>query len=78
MSKTMRRNGTLVENSLRQLARESEFALNGKSWVSVGQVAQDTGFSRPTCRKYLDIMYHSECATRTVFMGAYIYAPAGS
>jgi len=70
----MRKNGMRVENSLKRLCHEGEFAYNGRSFVSVGQVANDAGVSKPTARKYLQMMFEAGCAEWLTWNGAAMYA----
>lgn len=74
MSRTVRKNGQLIEQSLKRLCHESEFAIAGKPFVSVGQVANDTGKSKPTCRKYLEMLVKSGCAEWLNLRGMIVYS----
>lgn len=49
MSRTMRRNGSIVENAAREVSKyHADF--------TVGEVAAMAHCSKPTARKYLDMM----------------------
>lgn len=74
MSKTVMKNGATVEESLKRLCKETEFAFQGMPFVSVGQVAKDSGYSKPTCRKYLDMLWLNGCASRAGYNGMFIYS----
>lgn len=75
MSNTQRKNGALVEESLSRLCNEGEFSIDGRVYVSVGQVAKDSGMSKPTCAKYLSMLFMAECAHWYTWNGMYLYAP---
>lgn len=74
MSRTMSRNGSIVEGSLVRLSAAGDVWIQGRSWVTVGRVVRDTGFSRPTVRRYLEIMVGFGVAERAQLLGTYIYS----
>jgi len=74
MSNTVRKNGKLIEVSLARLCKESEFTYSGQVYVSVGQVANDAGVSKPTARKYLNMLWEAGCAEWLTWNGAAMYA----
>lgn len=74
MSKTVKKNGAAIEVSLKRLCHESNFALDGKPFVSVGQVANDAGVSKPTARKYLNMLWEAGCAEWLTWGGSMLYS----
>lgn len=55
MTKTMVRNGSQVQRALHAVSAGKGFG-GANRLVTVGEVAKEAGCSRPTAKKYLDIL----------------------